>query len=407
MDSTHELLDGLGLGVVCTDRNGEICLWNRAMTELTGIAPETVKGRSLSLYFPELQAASTSYPNGHNQSPERPRQVHHDRSENERFKSDDFRRGGSIRAKLSLPSRQVHHAPVQGKALPQFDVSVRASPASIVEWQNIWTFHPLQRQLEQAHADFIATVSHELRTPLTSIKGFVDTLLQCQGQLSTDQRDRFLQIVKGQADRLIHMVEDILLVSRLESGQLRNSPQQLTLPESLERVLASLPKPANRDRVQLDILPGLPTVWADPDCLDRILANLLDNALRYSEADSPVTVEVRIHPHDPDRVSIVVADCGIGIAKKQLATIFNRFHVSDNPLTRDRAGTGLGLYITKSLVESLGGSIRIESVLRQGTTCSVDLPSAPGIRWTSSESQVAGGESEGAKSTSGCAGSRL
>ena len=258
-----------------------------------------------------------------------------------------------------------------------------ANPAP--DWYRIWTFQPRQQQLEQAHTDFVATVSHELRTPLTSIKGFVDTMLQCHGQLSSEQQQKFLKIVKDQADRLIHMGEDVLLVSHLQSGQLHNSAQQLALPESFQRVLSGFPT-EDRDRVQLNFLPGLPTVWADPDRLDQILRNLLDNALTFSEPETNVLVEARLHNEDPNRVSITIRDFGCGMNSEQLSQLFRRFNPTQNPLTRgDRAGTGLGLYITKSLVESFGGRIRIDSEVNRGTTCRIDLPSAPDIRWTPPE----------------------
>ena len=406
MKTFVNLLNHLGIGVVCTDRSGRVQLWNRSMQEWTGLVPAVMLGRSIGACFPQLKAIAERevlrYPYttsasfnpppvraGHPHSPPSNMVTEFQLTVKDFNSSADsgIREGGASHVDIetgAVTEPESHF--VESSESP----SESPSDALLLSdrsdnWHRIWTFQPRQQQLEQAHADFVATVSHELRTPLTSIKGFVDTMLQCQGQLSADQQRRFLNIVKDQADRLIHMVEDVLLVSHLQSGQLHNSTQQLALPESFQRVLSSFPD-EDQERVELNFLPGLPTVWADPDRLDQILRNLLDNALTFSEPETPVIVEARLHKEDPNRVNITIRDFGCGMDSEQLAQLFRRFNPTQNPLTRgDRAGTGLGLYITKSLVESFGGRIRIESEVNRGTTCRVDLPSAPDIRWTPPE----------------------
>ena len=358
MDSLRKLLDGLSVGVACTDRTGKVLVWNRAMEEMTRIHTDAIVGHSLSHCFPQLQEIVADVtPDGE------PKVAH-----------------ASLRPQ---PMQAGHPNAGDGGSVVEFEATIRDCEPELEAlsgWHRLWTFQPRHRQLEQAHADFVATVSHELRTPLTSIKGFVDTLLQCHSQLSDAQEERFLRIVKAQADRLIHMVEDVLLVSRLQSGQLRNSPQQLALQDACDRVISSFPPP-QQDRIHYEFSPGLPTVWADPERLDQILKNLLDNALRYSDDDSEVLIQAGLHVSDPNRVAIAIVDRGVGMDKAQLAQIFNRFNHTDNPMTRATDGTGLGLYITKSLIECFGGHIEMESEVGRGTTCHIDLPSAPGIRW--------------------------
>jgi len=243
--------------------------------------------------------------------------------------------------------------------------------------QRVWSFLVEQRhELDQAQTDFVSTVSHELRTPLTSIKGFVDTLLRSSSQLSEAQQRRFLKIVKNQADRLTRLVEDILTVSRIQSGRLKNVPQRLALPLVIDSVLENLAQKYDAERMRLALPNDLPEVWADQDRLEQILTNLIDNALKYSEPDTVVDVEARLDPEDDNVLWISVRDQGIGIPEEKRDQLFNRFSRIDSPLTREREGTGLGLYITKSLVESLGGTIYVESEFGRGSTFTVCLPAA-------------------------------
>ncbi|MEM9536338.1 MAG: PAS domain-containing sensor histidine kinase [Cyanobacteria bacterium P01_E01_bin.45] len=408
MESVVNLLNGLGVGIVCTDSAGKVRYWNRVMEEWTGVVPDVIYGHSLGGCFPQLKGISQrgTLRRPHTSSvtfnPPSTKSNHHRLSYQAvvtEFKAtarDIFELApNSIGDRsTSIPSSPTHESterehtghipsPSGGQSYASIDSSIESAfTHGTLGWHRIWTFIPRQQQLEQAHADFVATVSHELRTPLTSIKGFVDTLLQCHGQLSPEQEQRFLNIVKSQADRLIHMVEDVLLVSRLQSGHLHNSAQQLALPDAFSRVISEF-SPEQQARLELNFLAGLPTVWADPDRLDQILHNLLDNALRFSEAKTSVEVEAGLDRKDPNRVSITIRDYGCGISSEKLTLLFQRFSQTESPLTRgDTVGTGLGLYITKSLLESLGGHIDIESEVDVGTTCHLDLPSAPDIHWT-------------------------
>jgi two-component system phosphate regulon sensor histidine kinase PhoR len=246
------------------------------------------------------------------------------------------------------------------------------------EGGTLWTFTP-EDHLDRVQSDFVSTVSHELRTPLTSIKGFVDTLLRSRRQLPEDQQIRFLRIIKNQADRLTRLVEDILIVSKIQSGQLRNAPQRLDLADVIDRVLENLSQKTAHHQLDLNLNEDLPAVWADQDRLEQILTNLVDNALKYSPKNTVVALKAWMDPKIPGKLSISVVDQGIGIPEAFLEQIFNRFNRLDTPLTREREGTGLGLYITKSLVESLGGQIAVESRESLGSTFTVYLPTAPDI----------------------------
>lgn len=229
--------------------------------------------------------------------------------------------------------------------------------------------------VQQAQTEFVSTVSHELRTPLTSIKGFADTILRAGERLDVTQQRRYIGIIKDQADRLTRLVEDLLAVSRLESKKLQLTVRAIDLREAIQRVTRNLSEKARNHKIN-DVIPaGLPLVWADADRLEQILTNLIDNAIKYSPAETTVTVVARDVPGTPEMVEFSVADQGGGIPQEHLPEIFSKFSRLDNPLTRQTEGTGLGLYITRSLVVALGGQIKVTS-LPGCTTFTVQLPAA-------------------------------
>ncbi len=229
--------------------------------------------------------------------------------------------------------------------------------------------------VQQAQTEFVSTVSHELRTPLTSIKGFADTILRAGERLDLAQQRRYIGIIKDQADRLTRLVEDLLAVSRLESKKLQLTVRAIDLREAIQRVTRNLSEKARNHKIN-DVIPaGLPLVWADADRLEQILTNLIDNAIKYSPSETTVTVVARDVPGTPEMVEFSVADQGGGIPQEHLKDLFSKFSRLDNPLTRQTEGTGLGLYITRSLVVALGGQIKVSSV-PGCTTFTVQLPAA-------------------------------
>jgi two-component system phosphate regulon sensor histidine kinase PhoR len=229
--------------------------------------------------------------------------------------------------------------------------------------------------VQQAQTEFVSTVSHELRTPLTSIKGFADTILRAGDRLDAGQQRRYVGIIKDQADRLTRLVEDLLAVSRLESKRMQLTIRALDFPEAVQRVVRNLADKAGNHRIVVNIAAGLPPVWADADRLEQILTNLIDNAIKYSPGKTVVTVAARDIVEGQEMVEFSVSDQGVGIPQEHLAEIFTKFSRLDNPLVRQTEGTGLGLYITRSLVLALGGQIKVTSS-SGGTTFTVQLPAA-------------------------------
>ena len=238
------------------------------------------------------------------------------------------------------------------------------------------TESPISSNLDRAQVEFVSTVSHELRTPLTSIKGFTETLLKSGEKLTEENKKKYITIIKEQADRLIRLVEDLLAVSRLESQNFQLTVRSLDLRKYIHKVCESLSSKAVNHKIVKNIENDLPNVWADADRLEQILTNLIDNAVKYSPSRSTIKISVnsmRNERNIKDKLKIEISDQGIGIKDIDLQKIFTKFGRLDNPMTRQTQGTGLGLFITKSLVLALKGDISVTSK-PGGTTFTVILP---------------------------------
>lgn len=235
--------------------------------------------------------------------------------------------------------------------------------------------------LTQAHSDFVSTVSHEFRTPLTSIKGFADTLLHYSAQLPDEEKRRFITIIKDQADRLIRLVENLLAASKMGAGRMDLSYRPIPLKKLLEKVIHSVQaKTLSKTKAQrvfhLDVNPESIEIWADADKLEQVFINLMDNAAKYSPADSPVTVRAEYLPDDDGHIRVSMQDQGAGIPAELLPRIFTQFYRVESPLKQEVEGTGLGLYITKSLTSAMGGQIIAESTPGEGSVFTVIFPAA-------------------------------
>ena len=226
------------------------------------------------------------------------------------------------------------------------------------------------RELDDMKSDFVAITSHELRTPLAAIHGFVDTLGRRMDELTTDEVREFLAIVRAQTNRLTRLVEDLLVVSRIDAGRLAFHPEPIALQPFLGNVLQGLGE--SSVRVDLQPAPTLPEeMVADPQRLTQVLTNLLENALKFSSSPSRVSLEAA---GTAGAITFTVRDRGPGIPPDELGRIFDRFHQTDAASTRPAEGAGLGLYITKQLVEAMGGRIDVESRVADGSSFRVTLP---------------------------------
>jgi len=229
------------------------------------------------------------------------------------------------------------------------------------------------RRLETVRRDFVANASHELRTPLTVISGFAETLLD--ESLPQDQRRQFADTVLANARRMQRIVDDLLDLSRIESGGWKPNPSRIEIEALATEAFAAADhrRGDRRLAMQLDIAPDATHVWADPTALRQVLTNLVDNAVRHT-AEGTVTVSSR---RTPNGTIIGVSDTGVGIPTEHLPRIFERFYRVDAGRSRSEGGTGLGLAIVKHLVEGHGGRVRAESTVGRGTIIRLDLPDPP------------------------------
>jgi len=228
------------------------------------------------------------------------------------------------------------------------------------------------KRLEQMRTEFVANVSHELKTPLTAIKGFVEALLDGAHD-DPGTRLRFLDIIARESQRLESLISDLLDLSRIESGRLQMSRQPLNLHEIVGQVFRFFASAAAEKSITLcnQVSPTLEKADGDPGLISQVLTNLIDNSVKYSGRGGRVSVSAQVRD---DYIEVSVADNGIGIPREHLPRIFERFYRVDKARSRELGGTGLGLSIVKHIVESHGGSVRIESEVGKGTIVTFTLP---------------------------------
>jgi signal transduction histidine kinase len=238
-----------------------------------------------------------------------------------------------------------------------------------------------EHEVERLKSEFVSVVSHELRTPLTSILGYTELLLA--RSFAPDEQKQFFQTVYDQAAHLSKLVEDLLSLSRLDSGNLKLSRWKVSIHQVVGELTSQLGELAHH-RLVIHSSAALPPVYIDRDKVKQVLFNLLTNAIKYS----PMGGEVELHTQEttaadlpPDHppgqwLKVSVSDQGIGIAPEELSRIWDRFYRVDNTNTRRIGGTGLGLSIAQALVELHGGRIGVESEPGQGSTFWFTLPLA-------------------------------
>ncbi|MCR4295158.1 MAG: cell wall metabolism sensor histidine kinase WalK, partial [Elusimicrobia bacterium] len=318
------VLDQMAEGVVAVDAEGRILLVNPALSRLLGLGPAQARGRG---YLESLR--------------------HHGLAE---LVGEALRGGAPAARELRLFSPEelvfdAHAAPLHQEGRPA---------GALVVLHDITRL----RRLEQVRREFVANVSHELRTPLSSIKGFAETLRE--GAID-DKKNRlgFIKTIEEQAVRLSQLVDDLLDLSSIESG---HRPPKLA-PTDLRALAVDVSRrfaPAAAERgVTLAAAPGGPaSALADAEQVRQILANLVDNAIKYTESGG--RVEVFLETKEGEVVASV-RDNGIGIPAGDRARVFERFYRVDKSRSREAGGTGLGLAIVKHLVEAQGGRVWVES----------------------------------------------
>lgn len=234
---------------------------------------------------------------------------------------------------------------------------------------------------DQSRRELIVNVSHELRTPIASIRGHVESLLLAVEETQTlppEELSRYLTIVARESERLSALVDDLLSLARAEAGELRLDIQPVAVAGVAREVYEALAPLARRERqvtLVSDIAADLPLILADRQRLTQVLLNLTRNAITYTPVGGIVSLSAE--RAEPGRLALVVADTGVGIPPEELDRVFERFYRSDSSRARATGGFGLGLAIVRDLVEAMGGRVRVESVVGQGSRFRVLLSLAP------------------------------
>ncbi|MEU8874363.1 ATP-binding protein [Streptomyces javensis] len=240
-----------------------------------------------------------------------------------------------------------------------------------------------RRRTERSHAELIATVAHELRSPLTSVKGFTATLLAKWERFTDDQKRLMLETVDADANRVTRLIAELLDISRIDSGRLEVRRQPVDLAAAVRRHVQALTAAGHTaERFLIRVRGPLPRLWADPDKIDQVLGNLLENAVRHGEGT--VTIDIAPAPARPvaegpkegpaegptvERTAVTVSDEGPGIPEESMSRVFTRFWRGSK-----RGGTGLGLYIVKGIVEAHGGTITVDRARGGGAEFRFTLP---------------------------------
>ena len=281
----------------------------------------------------------------------------------------------------------------QGKALPQHEVelvqgarttwvevtgtTIQSQGSSRGPW-TLFVLHDItkQKKLEAVRKDFVANVSHELRTPLSVIKGYVETLVDGHPDIPLADQERFLKTIQRHTERLNSLLEELLVLSRLESinpGLQRETVDLAALLSAIMDDYHSRPA-AGRHVLESTVDPACGALFLDPLKITQAVENLLDNAIKYTPAGSRIAVAARVQNGVGDDVIVSVRDDGPGIPAEDVPHLFERFYRVDKGRARESGGTGLGLSIVKHIVQLHGGRVWVESKLGQGTTFSLSLP---------------------------------
>ncbi|MDX6512309.1 MAG: hypothetical protein QOE36_1813, partial [Gaiellaceae bacterium] len=332
------ILANIADGIVAVDREGRVVLWNAAAEQITGVPGEEALGREPATVLRRSLESGGEAPPG------------------DRLVS--IQRGGE-EVWLSVTE------------------AVMRDPAGIVAGR-IFAFRDISadRLVEQMKSDFVSTVSHELRTPLTSIYGFAETLLRRDVQFDEAERVTFLGYIASEAERLTGIVDALLNVARLDTGDLQVNFGAVDVGSIVSEIVAAVEQAAPSGHSFVLELPAEPLAAdADADKLRQVVTQLVDNAVKYSPRGGTVTVAAA---RKDERVEVRVADEGVGIPQSEQRRIFRKFYRADHtmPAGGTNVGTGLGLFIAEGLVTAMGGRIWVESREGEGSSFAFDLPLA-------------------------------
>ncbi len=348
-DRLNAILEFSGDGVAILDAAHRVTIFNRALSQMTGAQPADAIGRR----FEEVvdvrnrragatldEAEANGWPLAHSAG-------------------TLFLEGDLLRAGARPVSVEINFAPLFDR--DNHLVSIIATVRDITRF----------READELKSTFVSIVSHELKTPVALIKGYASTLRRSDARWDADTVRESLQVIEDESDRLAHLIDDLLDASRVQTGNFKLVPVELDIDQLVNDVARRFLPQAGGHSVVVDVPADLPLVHADEARITQVLRNLLSNAVKYSPDGGEVRVSSRVAPRD---VVICVSDQGPGIAPEDLANLFTRFYRVSSALARKTQGAGLGLYLSKAIIEAHGGRIWAESDGRHGSRFSFSLP---------------------------------
>ncbi|WP_431041323.1 ATP-binding protein [Streptomyces sp. P1-3] len=350
--SGHDPQCGLGLhpddlpdGLVVADETGRITCFNAAAARITDVRPADVIGLPVEKALPLEDLEGRRW----------------------WALTDPY---GGLAIRVGQPERNLL---LHGREVLVSARYVRERPAGPVSRLVVsLRGTEARRRTELSHAELIATVAHELRSPLTSVKGFTATLLAKWERFTDDQKRLMLETVDADADRVTRLIAELLDISRIDSGRLEVRRQPVDVTAAVRRhVQAHTAAGQASDRFHIRVREPLPSLWADPDKIDQVLGNLLENAVRHGEGTVTIEVAPSSSPHERGcaGTAVTVSDEGPGIPEESMGRVFTRFWRGSK-----RGGTGLGLYIVKGIVEAHGGTITVGRAPGGGARFRFTLP---------------------------------
>jgi two-component system phosphate regulon sensor histidine kinase PhoR len=341
------VLGGMAEGVIAVDSRRRLVFANDSAVRLFGLAPGSV-GKLVAeiIRSPQVQRAVDATLDAGSQP----------------FRGEIITPGPE-----AWPRGPGRCLDVQGTPLPG-----TPPPGAVLVFHDVTDL----RRLERMRQDFVANASHELKTPLAAIKAYTETLVDWAIH-DPLVNERFLKQIDFQADRLHRLVQDMLALARLESGNDGYHPELLALAEVVRHIFESHKNGASAKGLELSLdvedldREGTVEIVADDEAIRQILDNLIDNAIKYTPSGGRVSVACKTEDH---QVRLMVADTGIGIPREDLPRVFERFYRVDRARSRELGGTGLGLSIVKHWVQALGGQIAVDSRVGAGTTFTISIP---------------------------------
>ncbi len=349
---TQAILEGIADGVMVADADDRVILFNAAAERIFGVRRSQAHGRRLDEMLGLYGSQALTWME----------RIHAWRESPESYRAGDY-----LAERLTMEEKvvSIHLSPVISSA--------QEFLGTVAVFRDITS----EVAADRAKTEFVSMVSHELRTPMTSIKGYVDLMLMGGPGALNEMQRHFLEVIRTNADRLTDLVNDLLDISRIETGKIVLHPEAIDIRAIIGEVVQAVrPKVEEKGLTMSVVAPEkLPRGWGDPARVNQIITNLVGNAYKYTPTGGDVTIYAYVRE---EKLHVAVRDTGIGISKEDQERIFERFYRADNPIVQAESGTGLGLAITASLIQMHGGEIFLESEPGQGSIFTFTLPIAEG-----------------------------